>query len=133
MERRTFLIAGAVLAAGCSTDSPSADSSSAAASPTSASDRVVLGPTSDVPVAGGKVYSAEGVVVTQPVPGTFRAFDAKCTHQGCLVNEVTAEGIVCPCHNSVFRVTDGEPLFGPAPSALPPVIVRVDGDNLILG
>lgn len=47
-----------------------------------------LGPTSDIPVGGGTIFQDERVVVTQPEEGTFKAFTAVCTHQGCVVSEV---------------------------------------------
>ena len=62
----------------------------------------VLTPTADVPVGGGVIL--DGVVITQPTEGEFRAFGASCTHQGTLVNEVTADGIRCPNHGSLFSI-----------------------------
>ena len=47
-----------------------------------------LAATSDVPVGGGAIFSDEKVVVTQPTEGTFKAFTAVCTHQGCVVSNV---------------------------------------------
>jgi Rieske Fe-S protein len=44
----------------------------------------------DIPVGGGTVFKDEKVVVTQPEAGTFEAFTAVCTHQGCIVKEVQA-------------------------------------------
>lgn len=49
-----------------------------------------LGPTSDIPVGGGKVFKDEEVVVTQPQAGTFKGFTAICTHERCIVRDVTA-------------------------------------------
>ena len=40
-------------------------------------------------------------------PGTFMAFTAVCTHQGCIVGEVKDGTINCPCHGSKFKVADG--------------------------
>lgn len=51
-------------------------------------DGQAVGPASEVPEGGGKVYSEQKVVVTQPEPGEFKAFTAVCTHQGCLVSSV---------------------------------------------
>ena len=61
---------------------------------------------SDVPVGEGKILSAEKVVVTQPSKGSFKAFSAVCTHQGCIVQTVTDGRINCPCHGSAFSVKD---------------------------
>ena len=144
MERRSLLthaaaLTGAAVVAGCASQEPGASQSSAVQSstpPTSstpASERVILGPTADVPVGGGKVFSVEGVVVTQPEAGTFKAFGVRCPHQGCAVSSVSADGIICPCHNSLFSVLDGSPTAGPANSPLATKSVTVDGDNLLLG
>ena len=87
---------------------------------------------SEVPVGGGAVLAAAKVVVTQPTKGTYHAFSAICTHQGCPVNAVQGGEIVCPCHASHFSITDGSPTSGPAPSALAPREVTREGGNLIV-
>jgi Rieske Fe-S protein len=66
----------------------------------------------------------------------FRAIDVKCPHEGCdvdfvgnpstLASEITDQighpvndpVYVCPCHNSTFRIDDGERMAGPAPRGL---------------
>lgn len=88
--------------------------------------------TTDVPVGGGVVIAAQNVVVTQPVAGTFKAFDATCTHQGCTVNEVVNGTINCPCHGSEYAVADGAVVAGPAPSPLPEKAIAVDGTTIRL-
>ncbi len=89
----------------------------------------VLTTTADVPVGGGVILAKEGLVVTQPEEGTFKAFSSKCTHQGCQVTKVSST-IDCPCHKSKFSITDGSPESGPANSPLPETAVKVDGDNI---
>jgi nitrite reductase/ring-hydroxylating ferredoxin subunit len=86
----------------------------------------------DVPVGGGVVIAPQKVVVTQPVAGTFKAFSAICTHQGCTVNEVKDGTINCPCHGSKFSVADGTPKAGPAPKPLPEKAVKVQGNSVVL-
>jgi nitrite reductase/ring-hydroxylating ferredoxin subunit len=86
--------------------------------------------TSDVPVGGGAILKDEKVVVTQPSEGEYKAFDATCTHQGCLVGEVTGGEIVCPCHDSHFSITDGSPVSGPASSPLATKKVAVKGSRI---
>lgn len=93
---------------------------------------VELAKTSAVPVGGGVVVKARKVVVTQPEKGTFKAYSAICTHQGCTVAEVRDSVISCPCHGSEFRVTDGSVAGGPAPSALPARKIEVEGDSIRL-
>jgi Rieske Fe-S protein len=85
---------------------------------------------SDVPVGGGKILGDSQVVVAQPAAGTFRAFSAVCTHQGCLVGSVANGMIICPCHGSIFSATDGSVRQGPAATPLTPKTVKVDGSTL---
>jgi len=91
-----------------------------------------LGPTAQVPVGGGKVFRAAKVVVTQPAAGTFKAFNAACTHAGCLVDTVQDGKIGCPCHPGVFRIEDGTVVSGPPPRPLTPVTVTIQGNQMYL-
>ncbi|HSA49886.1 MAG TPA: Rieske (2Fe-2S) protein [Yinghuangia sp.] len=91
-----------------------------------------LAKTSEIPVGGGKVFGSEKVVVTQPTAGTFKAFSATCTHQGCLVSEVADGNIDCKCHGSMFSVTDGSVTKGPATRALPEKQIATSGDQISL-
>ncbi|SOB81605.1 Rieske (2Fe-2S) protein [Streptomyces sp. 1331.2] len=131
-SRRTLLCgAAAVLAAGgtvavtgCSSSASSSGSSSVAKGP------VDLGPASAVPEGGGKVFREQKIVVTQPTAGQYKAFSAKCTHAGCIVDQVKNQQIQCPCHGSKFAIADGAVADGPAPSPLPAYTVTVEGGNL---
>ncbi|MGW5107354.1 QcrA and Rieske domain-containing protein [Nocardia sp. NPDC004123] len=139
MDRRTALATTAVAAtaltvAGCS--STSDKSASAAPNPAPAENDPaaakkqgnVLASTSDVPVGGG-IISGD-TVITQPVAGTFDGFSSTCTHLGCKVNAVEGGLIKCPCHGSTFNL-DGTVAGGPAPRALDPRAIRVDGDQIV--
>lgn len=84
----------------------------------------------DVPVGGGKILTAQSVVVTQPTAGTYKAFSAVCTHQGCVVSGVANSTIICACHNSQFSAADGSVMTGPATRALAAKTVSVSGDTL---
>lgn len=91
-----------------------------------------LASTSEIPVGGGKVFSAEKVVVTQPTAGEFRAFSAVCTHLQCLVDRVASGTIDCPCHGSEFSVKNGSVVSGPASSPLPAQAIKVAGGKISL-
>ena len=94
---------------------------------------MVLGAASEIPVGGGKIYTAAKVVVTQPARGQYRAFSAVCTHVGCIMSEVANGTIDCPCHGSEFKITTGAVVTGPAPAPLPKKQIKiVDGQVVLL-
>jgi Rieske Fe-S protein len=139
LDRRTLLrgvaVTGALgasgaLVAGCGGggQSPSSGDSGSGSAASSSE----LGSTSQIPVGGGKVFAEQQVVVTQPSKGTFEAFSAVCTHQGCTVNEVSGGQIICPCHGSLFSIKDGSVVGGPAPSPLPKENLAVKGGQIEL-
>ncbi|MEU0794364.1 Rieske (2Fe-2S) protein [Amycolatopsis sp. NPDC005961] len=131
IARRTALAAvGAGLVAGCSTYGGGSGTSSAAAPPPAAGTE--LGAAGDVPVGGGKVFADKQVVVTQPAAGTFAAFSAICTHQGCTVDAVADGTINCPCHGSKFKIADGSVANGPASRALEKKTVTVANGKITL-
>lgn len=111
---------------GPTTPAPAPSSSSAAPAPAG------LAAVDDVPVGGGRVFAEQRVVVTRPDANTVLAFDATCPHQGCLVDQVSGAGISCPCHGSLFAVSDGAPLDGPARTPLTSRPVRVEGGQVVL-
>lgn len=86
----------------------------------------------DIPVGSGKIYADQGVVVTQPSAGDFKAFTVTCTHQGCPVNDISGEDIVCPCHGSRFSIKDGSVVSGPATSPLPEFTATVKGKDVVV-
>ena len=92
----------------------------------------VLAKTADIPEGGGKVFAKQGVVVTQPTKGQFKAFSSKCTHAGCPVNEVAKGVIKCPCHHSEFSASDGSVKKGPATQPLAAANISVSGDEIKL-
>ncbi|MFJ5832131.1 Rieske 2Fe-2S domain-containing protein [Streptomyces sp. NPDC093089] len=100
---------------------------------TAAEGGATLARTGDIPVGGGKVLADQGLVITQPKAGEFKAFSSKCTHAGCAVSSVKDGAIVCPCHQSHFDVSDGSVKSGPATSPLPPTPIQVVGDEISLG
>ena len=137
-DRRTALraaglvaLSGSALLAGCS-----AQPSSGAAGPgTPGGGSAAAGPasvaTSEVTVGGGVIVN-EQYVVTQPQDGEFKAFSAICTHQGCVVGSVSDGVIICPCHNSQFDLTTGDPVAGPATDPLPTVAFTTSGSDIVI-
>jgi Rieske Fe-S protein len=86
---------------------------------------------SDVPAGGGKILADKKIVITQPRAGSFEAFTAVCTHLGCTVSSVSGGTINCPCHGSKFSISNGSVVAGPAPSALAPVGIKVQGTSIV--
>jgi Rieske Fe-S protein len=148
MARRAVVAGTGVLAvsaalAACGSTGNAAPSSEASLTPAAPPEPAPGGPpaapagerltsTGDIPVGGGAVFASQKVVVTQPVPGTFKAFSAICTHQGCTVNKVANGTIDCPCHGSRYAIADGSVVQGPAPRPLAPRHIAVSGDTILL-
>jgi Rieske Fe-S protein len=91
----------------------------------------VLASTTEIPVGGGKILTDKKIVITQPQAGSFDAFTAVCTHQGCIVGTVSGGTINCPCHGSKFSIANGSVVNGPATSPLAPVNIKVQGNSII--
>jgi nitrite reductase/ring-hydroxylating ferredoxin subunit len=141
LPSRRALLAGAgvtcaAMLAGCSTHDASNGGFTPAASGTatsaggSAPAATALAATSQVPDGGGKIIDAARIVITQPQPGSFKAFSAICTHEGCFVNSVSNGTINCPCHGSKFSIADGSVVRGPATRPLAPIAISVEGSSI---
>ena len=75
---------------------------------------------------GGKA-----VIVVRQRDG-FKAFDASCTHLGCLVRWDNSSGeFRCPCHAAVFDA-DGQVVSGPPPAPMPVFAIREIGDQVFV-
>lgn len=126
MNRRGFLAtacaAGCFAAAGCSTG--------AASTGARRNLEPAEVPVSAVPIGGGLILPEHQIVLTQPTAGVFAAFSAVCTHQGCLVSEVSDGTINCGCHGSRFSIGDGTAVKMPARESLSTFAVTRAGDIL---
>ena len=81
--------------------------------------QIALGPSSDVPVGGVKAFTdpstGEPAYLLQPKAGTFLAYSAVCTHQGCTVGfDQGSDQFACPCHGALFDASNGDVVRGPA-------------------
>jgi Rieske Fe-S protein len=137
-SRRRVLVTGGVVvaaaAAAAACGSSGASKGGGAPGPTdSTGGRVgATVPIADIPVGGGQIRTDEKVVITQPTAGSYKAFTAVCTHQGCLVASIADGMIVCPCHGSTFSISDGSVTGGPAPAPLAPAPITVSGATITL-
>jgi Rieske Fe-S protein len=121
-------LAGAPAPAATTPPTPPAGSAASSAGATTAA---ALASTADIPVGGGKVLTAQKIVITQPQAGSFHAFTAICTHQGCIVNSVSGGTIDCPCHGSKYSAVNGSVVNGPATLPLAAVSIKVQGTSII--
>jgi len=92
-----------------------------------------LAAVASIPENGGVVLADQKVVVTRETGDTVHCFTAVCTHQGCLVTEVTDGKITCPCHGSAFDANTGAVVGGPAPAPLAAVPVSVVNGSVYTG
>ncbi|MDG2497301.1 MAG: Rieske 2Fe-2S domain-containing protein [Aquiluna sp.] len=141
--KRRAVLTGAVAAGGTlalsacaaetvpvATTPPSATVEDAPAEPTG---EQLLGPSSEIMVGSGKKYEISAsltILVTRPQEDTFRAFNASCTHSGCIVSGVRDDQIACGCHGARFDPESGEVQAGPAKSPLGKIMVEVRGSDL---
>ncbi|MGW0825628.1 Rieske (2Fe-2S) protein [Streptomyces sp. NPDC002845] len=136
--RRTLLVTGAAgtaaLLAGCNEygDEGNDSSEEQPTGDTGADGGEELARTDDIPVGGGKIFKDQKVVVTQPEQDQFKAFSAVCTHQGCVVANVSDDTINCTCHGSKFNIADGSVASGPATRPLPAEQITVSGNSIRL-
>jgi len=143
-SRRTLLMGVSVVGAtavlaGCGTDDSNGDATGTggAADPTAPAGDGGGGGTkiasaSEIPVGGGVIFAGQGVVVTQPVAGTFKGFSNICTHQSCPLSNVDGGTINCTCHGSKFSIEDGTPKNGPATKSLAAKNVTKSGEDIVL-
>jgi Rieske Fe-S protein len=90
----------------------------------------VLSALSQVPVGGGIVLGAKGVVLTRVNADSVKGFSSICTHEGCTLASVAAGTINCPCHGSKFSAATGAVVHGPATLPLPVIPVAVRGADI---
>ena len=72
-------------------------------------------------------------MLTRETGDKVHCFSAVCTHQGCLVSQVSAGKITCPCHGSAFDANTGAVVNGPAARPLAAVPVTVVNGTVYTG
>jgi thiosulfate dehydrogenase (quinone) large subunit len=67
-------------------------------------------------------------IIVKLADGTYAAYDAVCTHEGCKVGWDAQDGVMlCPCHGAAFDPNDhGAVLQGPTNTPLPELPIIVD-------
>ena len=131
---QTCLAAAAVALAGCRSYGASPRvKATAPASGGGGTKAGAFADAADIPVGGGKIFEAQGVVVTQPTAGQLLGFSSVCTHAGCTLASVSGRTINCECHGSKFHIADGSVARGPATQPLPATKITVTQGQIALG
>jgi nitrite reductase/ring-hydroxylating ferredoxin subunit len=75
--------------------------------------------------------AGQQIAVTR-LQGALYAFGDTCTHRGCSLatGEVMGTQVECECHGSVFEMTTGAVVEGPAEDPEPTFPVRDEGGEL---
>jgi nitrite reductase/ring-hydroxylating ferredoxin subunit len=78
------------------------------------------------------VNVGETLVALARVEGAWHAVEAWCTHAECPLSDGWVEGaaIRCPCHASLFDLTTGAPVEGPADEPVRVFATRVAGERV---
>lgn len=85
------------------------------------------------PMTAVKVRYRNTVAIVVNDGGKLRAFDAACTHLGCIVAwDGSAADFKCRCHGGVFA-SDGRNVSGPPRRPLTPIPVSIRSGKLYLG
>jgi 3-phenylpropionate/trans-cinnamate dioxygenase ferredoxin subunit len=79
---------------------------------------VKVGKTEEVPEGSATAFAIGGKeVAVARVGGKLFAFDDICSHRKCnlaMGGEIEGTTITCECHGSIFEMSDGSVLEGPA-------------------
>jgi len=77
--------------------------------------------------AGGKE------IVVFNLEGKFYAIANRCTHMSCMLSDGTLKGgnVTCPCHGSIFDVTTGTAIKGPAKKPEPTYQTKIEAEQVL--
>jgi thiosulfate dehydrogenase [quinone] large subunit len=116
---------GGTAAQASSLPAPLANGASAAPAAAAAKPKggVKIAKASDVAVGGVLAFTHpttnDPAYVLQPKAGTYLAYSAVCTHQGCTVGyDQSGNQFACPCHGARFDASTGDVVRGPAQAPL---------------
>lgn len=89
----------------------------------------------DIPLNSAKVvkFKREPIIIVHTPSGQFKAFSARCTHLGCIVQYKPGDQphFECNCHGSQFDAS-GRNIGGPAPSPLQALRVKLEESSILI-
>ena len=95
---------------------------------------VTVGRGDEVAEGAAKAFSVGGQeIAVARAGGTLYAFSDICTHRACnlaMGGEIEGTTITCECHGSIFDMSDGSVVQGPATDPLATFGVSEDGGDL---
>jgi cytochrome b6-f complex iron-sulfur subunit len=94
---------------------------------------IEVGTISELKTNSAKIvrFNREPVILVRTSSDQFRAFSARCTHLGCVVQFEPTDipHFACNCHGSQFDI-NGKNIAGPAPRPLVPMKVTLRQSNI---
>lgn len=81
----------------------------------------------------GVEFGGKKLVISK-LNGVFYAIGSTCTHMGCNLShgKIEGEGVMCPCHGSIFNLKTGAVIRGPAGKPEPSFKVKVENGELMV-
>lgn len=97
---------------------------------------VTVGRADEIEEGEAKAFPVNGAeIAVSRVADTLYAFSDICTHRECnlsLGGEIEGTSITCECHGSMFDMTTGEVLEGPATEPIATFQVREENGQLLI-
>jgi len=95
---------------------------------------ITVGKADEVAEGDANAFDVNGVqIAVARVDGALLAFSDICTHRQCnlsLGGEIDGTTIECECHGSIFEMTSGAVVQGPATEPIATYAVTEDGGEL---
>ena len=95
---------------------------------------VTVGTVEEVAEGEAKAFDVNGrEIAVSRVNGELYGFSDICTHRACnlaLGGEIDGTTIQCECHGSIFDMTDGSVVQGPAADPIETFVVSGEGGQL---